>query len=241
MWHTLHVDSESLTGSAHSHPDPSTGYFKECCTLCQTHPPCTHWTRMPGGTCYLKTSAAGSRSFPGYTSGCANSTACAPPTPGPPPAPPNPPAPPHTGSYICDVQGGERGVCIEGPGNYTNKSCDGQCGTPFQGCASDWDCSLAGVCDTGTKVCRCDPWASGSDCSYLNFQPVDPAVLGYLDPTHSSWGGNAVLGSDSQWHLYMAGLSPCCLRPSAAFSPRRDLSSILFLFATVEPVYDMMC
>lgn len=108
-------------------------------------------------------------------------------------------------TYRCDVQGGERGVCILGPGNYTDSTCDGKCGTPFAGCVSDWDCSLAGVCDVSTKACKCDPWASGSDCSYLNFQPVDPLALGYLDESESSWGGNAVLGSDNKWHLYMAG------------------------------------
>lgn len=73
-------------------------------------------------------------------------------------------------------------------------------------CNDDWDCSLAGTCSDGS--CTCDAWASGADCSYLNFQPVDKAAgLGYIDPKHSSWGGNAVLGSDGQWHLYVAEIA----------------------------------
>lgn len=76
---------------------------------------------------------------------------------------------------------------------------------PFS-CKDDFDCSLAGSCVK--SQCVCDAWASGADCSYLNFAPVDRASgLGYIDPKHSSWGGNAVLGSDGQWHLYMAEIA----------------------------------
>lgn len=40
---------------------------------------------------------------------------------------------------------------------------------------------------------------------YLNFQPKDKSHgYGYIDPTWSSWGGNAVLGNDNLWHLFMA-------------------------------------
>ena len=40
----------------------------------------------------------------------------------------------------------------------------------LKGCASDQDCSLNGVCDTG--ACACDtPWA-GRDCGVLTFAPV---------------------------------------------------------------------
>merc|ERR1712096_433303 len=72
-------------------------------------------------------------------------------------------------------------------------------------CKDDWDCSLAGTCEAG--ACVCDAWTSGEDCSYLNFQPVNGDALGYIDEQHSSWGGNAVKGSDGLWHLYVAEIS----------------------------------
>merc|ERR1719265_2942512 len=31
--------------------------------------------------------------------------------------------------------------------------------------------------------------------------------MGYIDEQHSSWGGNAVLGTDGQWHLYVAEIA----------------------------------
>lgn len=67
---------------------------------------------------------------------------------------------------------------------------------------------MAGTCDQSTGECACDSWATGSDCSYLNFKPVDKAKLGYLDPTHTSWGGNAVKSLvDGKWHLYVAEIA----------------------------------
>jgi len=43
----------------------------ECCEMCSnnTAAGCKVWTYMPNGVCYLKTSAAGQRSMPGYVSG----------------------------------------------------------------------------------------------------------------------------------------------------------------------------
>ena len=123
----------------------------------------------------------------------------------------SPPAPPPEPSYRCDATGGERGVCVidHQTGNYTTPTCDGKCGggaATFK-CSTDWDCSFAGVCDTPRGTCTCDAWATGSDCSYLNFKPVDPAQMGYVDPHQSSWGGNALLGSDKKWHLFMAEIA----------------------------------
>ena len=34
----------------------------------------------------------------------------------------------------------------------------------------------------------------------------------YIDPEWSSWGGNAVLGKDNQWHLFMAEIGPSGMR-----------------------------
>ena len=131
-------------------------------------------------------------------------------------APPDPNARP----YRCDANGGERGVCVKaeghahykGRGKFAQPDCDGQCGRVSGKffCRSDWDCSLAGVCLCSGR-CRCDPWATGTDCSYLNLQPVVRERLGYLDKAHTSWGGNAVLGADGQWHLFVAEIA--CVAP----------------------------
>ena len=63
------------------------------------------------------------------------------------------------------------------------------------------------VCVNWFQQCKCDAWTEGSDCSYLNLLPVDKTRMGYIDPVYTSWGGNAVLGSDKQWHLYMAEIA----------------------------------
>jgi hypothetical protein len=171
--------------------DLSSGHttsFETCCSLCDGTEGCSFWTWMPPQTCYMKTSSAGHRPSPrggvhSYTSGCVNQSCVLP--------PPAPPAP-HGGggkTYGCDPHGGERGVCVNGGvGNFPNSSCGAGCANfsaSFR-CQSDWDCSLAGTCEAGT--CKCDAWASGSDCSYLNFQPVDKKAFGYIDETWSSWG-----------------------------------------------------
>eukprot|EP01043_Picozoa_sp_COSAG02_P051257 COSAG02_NODE_5373_length_4390_cov_3.127709_2_plen_494_part_00 len=190
--------------NGHDLKSGKTGNFEQCCSLCDGTAGCNYWTFMPPRTCYMKTSAAGRRPSPdagasAYTSGCKNASCILP--------PPSPP--PNLGSYGCDPHGGERGVCVNGAGNFPNSSCGGGCASTSQParCTKDWDCSLAGTCVSGK--CVCDAWASGSDCSYLNFQPIDrKSGLGYIDPTWSSWGGNAVLGKDRQWHLFMAEIGP---------------------------------
>lgn len=92
-----------------------------------------------------------------------------------------------------------------GPRNYTGADCEGACPVHTAACTTDWDCSLAGEC-TGGK-CACDPWATGPDCSKVNLLPVDKQRMGYIDPVSTSWGGNAVRGSDNKWHLYMAEIN----------------------------------
>jgi len=130
----------------------------------------------------------------------------------------NPDAPPE---YRCD----DGGVCImavgtpksqfKGKGVYYDDSCDGQCGNGREGelnswiangkrCNSDYDCSLAGIC-TPQGQCQCDPWAEGVDCSYLKFQPVDKARLGYLDEQHTSWGGSIVQSANTGlYHMFIS-------------------------------------
>ena len=170
-----------------------------CCDLCASMASqgCAFWTLMGDGTCYPKTTDAGRRSFHGYTSGK---------LPGATPAP-TPPSPPS--GWGCDPLGGERGVCVNKAGNFPDSTCGGGCAKPSMGfaCKSDWDCSLAGTCDVASGKCSCDAWASGTDCSYLAFAPLEHAALGYVDAEHSSWGGNAVKGSDGKWHLFMAEIA----------------------------------
>ena len=87
---------------------------------------------------------------------------------------------------------------FKGEGTYCDERCDNKCILPGEGakggkpkfrCREDADCSLAGVCAPNGK-CECDPWATGADCSYLRFKPVDRSRLGYLDEDHS-WTGSA--------------------------------------------------
>ena len=91
---------------------------------------------------------------------------------------------------------------------FKETTCNGECAGTYTPslCKSDFDCSLAGVC-TDDGACECDPWTSGSDCSYLNFAPLDTNKIGYLNEVESSWGGNALYGSDQLWHLYVAEIA----------------------------------
>ena len=107
---------------------------------------------------------------------------------------------------------------FKGKAKYADSTCDNQCSNesqpgskPFKSggglfghsssrsakykCRTDDDCSLAGTCDAKTGKCQCDAWATGVDCSYLNFQPLDPSKLGYLHEQHTSWGGSVKVGN----------------------------------------------
>ena len=185
----------------------STNSYESCCSACTEDPRCSTWTwNSSTNTCFLKDSSDG-RTFlnsSDYTSGCTGY--------------PHPKCTPIPDRYRCDVDGGQRGVCISDrrQGNYTTANCDGSCAqTDSFSCTSDWDCSLSGECLSGS--CQCDSWASGRDCSYLAFQAVDPDRVGYVDATFSSWGGNPLpviksasnddVSSSFVWHLYMAEIA----------------------------------
>ena len=97
---------------------------------------------------------------------------------------------------------------------YFDHKCDDKCGDGFAGQLTDWiknkqgcktnlDCSLSGEC-LPDGSCKCDPWAQGVDCSYLNFAPVDKSRLGYLHPHYSSWGGTILQSSDGVYHMLVS-------------------------------------
>jgi hypothetical protein len=49
---------------------------------------------------------------------------------------------------------------------------------------------------------------TGTDCSYLNFEPVDRTRLGYMDPNYSSWGANAVQhNATGEWHMFVTEIA----------------------------------
>jgi len=133
----------------------------------------------------------------------------------------SPDAPPE---YRCDAGS----VCIlavgtpiqqfKGNGEYYDDTCNNTCvdGRISSGrisgllrssewkCETDLDCSLSGVCARNGK-CRCDAWAEGIDCSYLQFKPVDKSRLGYLHEDHSSWGGSIVQkGNNGDYQMYLS-------------------------------------
>eukprot|EP01065_Artemidia_motanka_P027846 TRINITY_DN33041_c0_g1_i1.p1 TRINITY_DN33041_c0_g1~~TRINITY_DN33041_c0_g1_i1.p1 ORF type:complete len:358 (+),score=102.20 TRINITY_DN33041_c0_g1_i1:54-1127(+) len=69
-------------------------------------------------------------------------------------------------------------------------------------CSTDHDCSLNGVCSSGS--CKCDePW-HGIDCGMLETRPAAPGGMYGYSPNVSSWGGNVVRGDDGMHHLYVA-------------------------------------
>lgn len=84
-------------------------------------------------------------------------------------------------------------------------------------CNTDLDCSLNGVCTSGS--CMCDkPWkdATSEACSVLDVLPHPndyvPAYGGprtdsaFHNQTLTSWGGNILLGADDKFHLYVSAM-----------------------------------
>ena len=74
-------------------------------------------------------------------------------------------------------------------------------------CVSDWDCSLGGVCNTGSS-CECDVWFTGAQCDLLNVvapSPEEYASWGLQLSGYSTWGGHAVLDTASGvWHGFFS-------------------------------------
>mmetsp|Transcript_13508 Transcript_13508/g.19770 ORF Transcript_13508/g.19770 Transcript_13508/m.19770 type:complete len:596 (+) Transcript_13508:169-1956(+) len=142
------------------------------------------------------------------------------------------PRTPSERPYKCHPDKNYIGVCLldnsysftgkSQKNHFKDESCDNACGTvPFSPhdatpqlpkggglCASDWDCSLAGVCSDSTKKCVCDDWATGHDCSYLDLQPIPPDKISYLHNVHTSWGASIVYSNHDQlYHMYVSEIT----------------------------------
>lgn len=75
-------------------------------------------------------------------------------------------------------------------------------------CASDLDCSLNGVCNTGTGTCTCDTAWTGACCTALNLLPV-ALNSSYRHPLTSTWGGNIIVDAASgTHHMWIAEMAP---------------------------------
>jgi len=95
--------------------------------------------------------------------------------------------------------------CILSINIHLSYSIDTDCSTSV-GCQSDLDCSLNGICNTGTGVCTCDNGWTGKCCSYLDFQPAK--VEGsYRHPNTSTWGGN-IIYANNEYHMWIAEMAP---------------------------------
>jgi hypothetical protein len=68
-------------------------------------------------------------------------------------------------------------------------------------CASEWDCSLGGVCDAATSTCVCDAWVTGAQCDLLNLAPAVDPNAGLQPPGYYAWGGHALQSpTDNLYH-----------------------------------------
>ena len=198
-------NGHDLPGKSCSAKAPSA---RSCCDQCGAEHGCSVWTYIPpnaeggarstgNGTCCFKVSAAGRRMMKGYTSGCVNSSNGTCLVPIPPANRPPPPAPPPPAPT-----------------------------PPPPPCKTDEDCSLNGVCTSGT--CHCDPgWTTlpfgGPWCGFLDFLPsaiskCGPACAfhggqGGIDMATTSWGGS-VLGPaqnvDGKYWMFAAEMAQHC-------------------------------
>ena len=64
------------------------------------------------------------------------------------------------------------------------------CGRVIYPCASDWDCSLNGACNTNTGNCTCRKGWNGYKCHFMSLLPANRSA-GYLSPfgsyNQTSW------------------------------------------------------
>jgi hypothetical protein len=77
------------------------------------------------------------------------------------------------------------------------------CVSVVNACASDFDCSLNGVCSATSSICTCDvPWI-GANCTTLDYAvtPASGKNLWSGDQQLNTWNG-PILFTDGQYHLY---------------------------------------
>lgn len=68
-------------------------------------------------------------------------------------------------------------------------------------CATEWDCSLGGVCNASSLTCVCDAWVTGPQCDLLNLAAPANENAGLQVPGYYSWGGHALLSpTDGLYH-----------------------------------------
>ena len=76
-------------------------------------------------------------------------------------------------------------------------------------CGSDWDCALGGVCNA-SKLCQCDVWFTGANCTLLNLQPAKEQNGLNIDGW-STWGGHAVRDeADNSWRGFFSLMASKC-------------------------------
>ena len=82
-------------------------------------------------------------------------------------------------------------------------------------CTTDLDCSLNGLCVSGS--CACDAAWLGADCSTLALLPsargdgdCDPSLNGTAVGYTTTWGGHPVVGDDGVWHAHVAEMALHC-------------------------------
>lgn len=78
-------------------------------------------------------------------------------------------------------------------------------------CEDDLDCSLNGICNTGSS-CTCDtPW-SGFNCDILEFQPTTfPQGYGMAPNVTATWGGGILVDPKTNlYHLYVVRMTNNC-------------------------------
>ncbi|RYP93202.1 hypothetical protein DL770_000677 [Monosporascus sp. CRB-9-2] len=92
-----------------------------------------------------------------------------------------------------------------------------------QGCQTDDDCSLNGICSTYTNTCKCDPGWAGDDCGKLDLLPVTRYTgYNYTNVTlpdyysdqggNSSWGGQIIQDREDKglFHLVISQFARGC-------------------------------
>ena len=85
-------------------------------------------------------------------------------------------------------------------------------------CASDYDCSLTGICNATSGICACDSGWVGQFCYSLNLSSVprgagdcDPSLNGTATGYMTSWGGLPQHDEATGiWHLHAASMAQHC-------------------------------